>query len=86
MDRSQISQKRNTEGLFILNCLRVYEWRGLTKKKRFVEILGYIFSSLGVCRATPEESWEIDKLELRRIVEQAVEDIEMLNVSEADDN
>jgi hypothetical protein len=40
---------------------------------------------LDVCTATPEETWEIDERELRRIVQQAVKDIEMLRLSEIDD-
>jgi hypothetical protein len=66
------------------------QWRKLfryenEKKKRFGEILNNVFTSLDVCVTKPENTWEIDERELRRIVEQAVKDIEALSVSEADD-
>jgi hypothetical protein len=44
-----------------------------------------VFTSLDVCVTKPENTREIDERELRRIVEQAVKDIEALSVSEADD-
>ena len=66
------------------------QWRKLfryenEKKKRLGEILDNVFTSLDVCATEPENTWEIDEQELRRIVEQAVKDIEALRVSEADD-
>jgi Bacterial self-protective colicin-like immunity len=66
------------------------QWRKLfryenEKKKRLGEILNNMFTSLDVCVTEPENTWEIDEQELRRIVEQAVKDIEALRVSEADD-
>jgi Bacterial self-protective colicin-like immunity len=66
------------------------QWRKLfkyqnEKKKGLGEILNNVFTSLDVCVTEPENTWEIDEQELRRIVEQAVKDIEALRVSEADD-
>lgn len=66
------------------------QWRKLfryenEKKKRLGEILNNVFTSLDVYVTKPENTWEIDEQELRRIVEQAVKDIEALRVSEADD-
>jgi hypothetical protein len=66
------------------------QWRKLfryenEKKKGLGEILNNMFTSLDVCVTEPENTWEIDEQELRRIVEQAVKDIEALRVSEADD-
>jgi Bacterial self-protective colicin-like immunity len=66
------------------------QWRKLfryenEKKKRLGEILNNVFTSLDVCVTEPENTWEIDEEELRRIVEQAVKDIEALRISEADD-
>jgi Bacterial self-protective colicin-like immunity len=66
------------------------QWRKLfryenEKKKRLGEILNHVFTSLDVCVIEPENTWDIDEQELRRVVEQAVEDIETLRVSEADD-
>jgi hypothetical protein len=65
-------------------------WRQLfryenEKKKRLGEILNNVFTSLDVCVTEPKNTWEIDEQELRRIVEQAVKDIEALRVFEADD-
>src|SRR5262245_33974379 len=67
------------------------QWRKLfryenEKKKRLGEILNNVFTSLDVCVTEPENTWEIDEQELRRIVEQAIKDIEALKVSEADDH
>jgi Bacterial self-protective colicin-like immunity len=66
------------------------QWRKLfryenEKKNKLGEILDNVFTSLDVCETEPENTWEIDEQELRRIVEQAVKDIEALRVSEADD-
>jgi hypothetical protein len=66
------------------------KWRKLfryenEKKNRLGEILNNVFTSLDVCVTEPQDTWEIDEQELRRIVEQAVKDIEALRVSEADD-
>jgi len=66
------------------------QWRKLfryenVKKKRLGEILNNMYTSLDVCVTEPENTWEIDEQELRRIVEQAVKDIDALRVSEADD-
>ncbi len=66
------------------------QWRKLfryenEKKNRLGEILNDVFTSLDVCVTKPEDAWEIDEQELRRIVEQAVKDIEELRVSEVDD-
>jgi hypothetical protein len=67
------------------------QWRKLfryenEKKKRLGEILSNVFTSLDVCVTEPENTWEIDEQELRRIVEQAIKDIEALKVAEADDH
>ncbi len=56
-----------------------------TKKRTYINVLNSVFTAIDVYVEAPHEPWQIDQTELMRVVQQAIEDIENLSISQSDD-